>query len=416
MQNTLRIILTTFLLVLISLSLTAQNNEDSSLRVYIDCDRCDMTFIRQEIPYVAHVRDQALSDVLLFIREIRNASGGRTYKLAFTGRDEFETEQNELTFNSDPTQTRDEIRRGLLRYIVAGLMPYLMDTPLSDRIDILVADTSDNTTPSSVTDDKWNNWIFEVGAEGGFEKESRRSETDVEISASADRITENWRIRSRGEINYGKDRFEPDGDEPDIISVVRRDYLRASAVYSLGRHWSAGLFGDITHNTFDNIDFAWNAAPAVEFSIYPYTEVVRREITISYRIGYTDFNYIDSTIFNRIEEGRFRQSLDFQVRFRQPWGSIFASLEGRTFLYDLSKNSLELDSFFDIRIFQGLALRVSADLELIRDQITLPKGNASLQDLLLRQRQIATDFEMRFGVGLSYTFGSAYNNIINTRL
>jgi hypothetical protein len=415
-QNTFRIILTTFLFILTSLSALAQETNESGLRVYIDCNSCDMTFFRQEIPYIAHVRDQDLSDVLVFIRRITNGGGGRTYKLSFTGRNEFETEQNELTFNSDPTQTQDEIREGLLRYIVAGLIPYLMDTSLSDRIEVLVTDTASTLTPSSVTEDRWKHWIFEVGAEGGLEKESRRSETDFETGISADRITEDWKIRSRAEINYGKDRFEPDGDEPDIISIIRRHYFRSSIVYSLGRHWSAGVFGDIDHDTYDNIDLAWNAAPAVEFSIYPYSEVVRREITISYHVGYTDFNYIDTTIFNRKEEGRFRQSLDLRVRFRQPWGSIFARLEGRTFLDDLSKNSLELDSFFDIRILKGLALRVSADVELIRDQISLPKGDASIQDLLLRQRQIATDFEMRFGIGLSYTFGSAFNNIINTRL
>lgn len=417
MQNVFKLILTSLLLLAVSLSAVGQDSlESDDLRVYIDCDGCDMTFIRQEVPYIVHVRDQALSDVLLFIRQIRNASGGRTYKLAFTGRNKFETEQNELTYNADPTRTRDEIRRGLLRYIIAGLMPYLMDTPMSNRIDVFVADSSDITTPSAVTDDKWNNWIFEVGVEGSMEVESRRSETDIEVGASADRITEDWRIRTRAEINYGKDRFEPDGDEPDIVSIVRRDYFRGSAVYSLGPRWSTGIFTGLTHNTFDNIDFSWEVAPAVEYSIYPYSDVVRREITLSYRVGYNDFTYIDSTIFNRVEESRFRQSLELRVRFRQPWGSIFASLEGRTYLHDLSKNSLELDSFFDIRIFQGLALRVSADIELIRDQITLPKGDASIQDLLLRQRQIATDFEMGFGVGLSYTFGSAYNNIINTRL
>lgn len=42
--------------------------------------------------------------------------------------------------------------------------------------------------------------------------------------------------------------------------------------------------------------------------------------------------------------------------------------------------------------------------------------NTSLEDVLLQQKQIATNFEIRFGVDLSYTFGSAFNNVINIRL
>jgi len=52
----------------------------------------------------------------------------------------------------------------------------------------------------------------------------------------------------------------------------------------------------------------------------------------------------------------------------------------------------------------------------VRHQINLPAGSASLEDVLLQQKQIATDFETGFRVGVSYTFGSAFNNIINTRL
>ena len=41
---------------------------------------------------------------------------------------------------------------------------------------------------------------------------------------------------------------------------------------------------------------------------------------------------------------------------------------------------------------------------------------ASIEDLLLRQRQISTNFQNRISLGLSYTFGSIFNNIVNTRL
>ena len=70
----------------------------------------------------------------------------------------------------------------------------------------------------------------------------------------------------------------------------------------------------------------------------------------------------------------------------------------------------------DFRIFEGLALRLSGNINLIREQYNLAAGSTSIEELLLQQRQIATDYETRFSIGLSYTFGSIYNSIINTRL
>ncbi|MGY8916171.1 MAG: hypothetical protein ACKVJF_13960, partial [Flavobacteriales bacterium] len=86
------------------------------------------------------------------------------------------------------------------------------------------------------------------------------------------------------------------------------------------------------------------------------------------------------------------------------------------FLNDWNKNRLEVDSYLSAGIFKGFSVRFSGDLKLIQDQINLPAGSASLEDVLLQQKQIATNFEIGFGIGLSYTFGSAFNNVINTRL
>ncbi len=164
------------------------------------------------------------------------------------------------------------------------------------------------------------------------------------------------------------------------------------------------------------MDLSVSVSPALEYSIYPYVEAIRREITVVYRFNIERNDYIDETIYGQTEETLYRQSLALRSRFRQPWGNLFASLEASNYMHDFSKNRVELDGFIDVRLFQGFSLRVSTEIELIRDLITLPAGESSLEDILLRQRQIATDFTMEFGVGISYTFGSAFNSIVNPRL
>ncbi|MFO7719629.1 MAG: hypothetical protein R6W85_04220, partial [Gillisia sp.] len=52
----------------------------------------------------------------------------------------------------------------------------------------------------------------------------------------------------------------------------------------------------------------------------------------------------------------------------------------------------------------------------VQDQLSLPKGDASLEDLLLQLRQLATTYGISLSLGLSYSFGSVFNNVVNTRL
>ncbi|MEM6804163.1 MAG: hypothetical protein AAF696_22350 [Bacteroidota bacterium] len=85
-------------------------------------------------------------------------------------------------------------------------------------------------------------------------------------------------------------------------------------------------------------------------------------------------------------------------------------------MHDFSKRSLQIDNNISFRIFKGLSARISADFQLVNDQLSLPAGGVSLEEILLQQRQLATAYELGVGLGLSYTFGSMYNNVINTRL
>jgi hypothetical protein len=37
--------------------------------------------------------------------------------------------------------------------------------------------------------------------------------------------------------------------------------------------------------SFDNVDLRYRLMPAIEFSLYPYREATRRQLTIAYRVG-----------------------------------------------------------------------------------------------------------------------------------
>jgi hypothetical protein len=52
---------------------------------------------------------------------------------------------------------------------------------------------------------------------------------------------------------------------------------------------------------------------------------------------------------------------------------------------------------------------------MLHDQIGLRKEGSSLEDVLLQQKQLATQYYYYISAGLTYTFGSIYNNVVNPR-
>jgi hypothetical protein len=334
--------------------------------------------------------------------------------LEFEGFGEYEGIVKNLYYETTANMTPDDVRRGLVNSIRRGLLVYVIESDLADKIEYSISNQGLAERLDIDFDDPWNNWIFELRGSMSLDKESSRNQFEYELGFESDRVTEKWRIRADVQMNKYTSRFESDGEE--FTSRKEKYSGYGSVVHSLSDHWSVGMFGGSEYDTYTNIDLRLDLRPAIEYNIFPYREVLRREIVFAYKIGYLYNNYLETTIFGKDQESFFNHSMNVQVRFRQPWGNISTVFSASSFLNDWSKNRVQMNSWMSVRVFKGLAVRFSGDLKFIKDQVNLPAGSASIEDVLLQQKQIATNYEMGFGVGLSYTFGSAYNNVINTRL
>ena len=69
----------------------------------------------------------------------------------------------------------------------------------------------------------------------------------------------------------------------------------------------------------------------------------------------------------------------------------------------------------DLRLFEGFSLEIRGIVSMIRNQLSLPKEEASETDILTRRREIATDYDYYLSFGFRYTFGSIYSNVVNPR-
>jgi hypothetical protein len=69
----------------------------------------------------------------------------------------------------------------------------------------------------------------------------------------------------------------------------------------------------------------------------------------------------------------------------------------------------------EIRLFRGFFLSLRGNTSLVRDQLFLEAGEVPDEEILLRRRELATDYQYSFRVGITYSFGSIYNNVVNSR-
>ena len=386
--------------------------QTTALRVYLDCGDCFAEYLRTEIRWVDFVRQREDADVHLLSTSRSTGGGGEEVVLRFVGARQFQGIDTELRAISLTGDTEDARRRQVLRTVSVGLLGYLARLGLPGDLSFSVRQSAE--TPARVTRDPWNFWVFEISASGSVDAEESNRQWNWDFNGSADRVTEHWKISFGVGTEDETERFNLDEDEP--LTVKRRersfDYFIAK---SLGEHWSIGIDGDLESSTFGNTQFSGQLAQAVEFSVFPYSEYAVRQLRLQYNIGAAHARYNEITLFDKLRETLGRHEMSLRLDQRQPWGTLEAGVEFSQYLHDFGKYRVEVDGEMDIRLARGLSLSVEGSASRVRDQLSLPRRDATPEEVLLRLRELQSGYEVRFNIGLSYTFGSIFNNVVNPR-
>lgn len=385
------------------------NMRNDAVKVFIDCNSCDMNYTRQEIPWVNYVRDVREAQVYVLVTRQNSGNGGDLFTYTFHGMDLYAGMDDTLTYTSNPYETSTEIRERRTNIMKAGLLRFASRTPVIHEIDIAHGSAIEQ---EEVTD-KWRNWVFEISTSPEYNAEESYKRLNIRNSIRITKITPDIKFEIDFDQSYTRQRFiEEDNDTTYLRSFERLENL---LVKSLGDHWSAGMIWNINASTSENFDFSTSFMPSIEYDLFPYAEATHRQLRFLYSIGYQFNDYSDTTIYNKTRENLFGHQLRVAYQVQKKWGSIYFSLRGLNYFHDFSKHMVAADLFTRIRIFKGLSLTVNLEAARINDQLNLRKGELSEAERLLRLREQATGYELQAGIGLSYTFGSIYNNIVNPR-
>lgn len=383
--------------------------KEKAPRVFIDCRRCDINYIKTEITFVNYVRDRKEADVHVLITTQRTGSGGTEHTIAFIGLRDYADIQNTLTYTSNQTDTADDVRRGLVRVLKMGLVQYAAKTPIADRISVSYKDI---VTPTSVKD-KWNFWVFSLSLNGSLDKETSESNTSIRGNFSVNRVTPDLKIRMGVNGYFREDKYET--DEGMYTSSSESESFTGLIAKSINDHWSVGAWLSLSSSTYSNIKFSISPSPAIEYNLFPYSESTRRQLRFLYKIGYIYSRYREVTVFEKTSDNLFAESLSVTLELKEPWGTATASLQGSHYFHDFSKNKIEISGELSVRLFKGFSLNIESSYERIRDQLSLALGEASWEEILLRRKELAKDYEFEISMGFSFTFGSIYSNVVNPR-
>ncbi len=363
----------------------------TAVRVFIDCDYCDIEYMKTEITFVNYVRDRKEAQVHVLITVQSTGAGGVEYTMTFSGQQEFLGMDDIQKFVSNQTQTSDEIRQGQVRVLKMGLMRYVAKTPISE----------------------WNFWVFSLSARTSMSGQKTTSYNSYYGTISANRVTPEWKIKMSLYGSTYKDSFTYGGET--ISSTSRSQSFSGLVVKSLNDHWSIGAYVSLSSSTYSNLKYSLIPAPAIEYNLFPYSQSTRRFLSFLYRLNFQTVKYREETIYNKTAENLWSESLSVTLDLKEKWGSISTSLEGSHYFHDFKKNHLSLYSSVSLRLWKGLSFDVYGSYSMIHDQLSLIKGEATFEQVLLRRTMLETNYSYYFSVGLSYTFGSIYSNVVNPR-
>jgi hypothetical protein len=388
------------------------------VRLYLDCGEaaCDEEFLRREIPWVDWVRDRADADVQVLISTQRTGSGGNEHKLFVTRLRGDAPASDTLKFVTPPATSDDDLRHRFAQDLEVLLARDAVLRDGGDRLEVRLRPAA-AAAPAAAgpARDPWNRWVYRLSGNGYFNGEKTYQQKNLYGTLSASRVTEDFKLGASVNQNYAESRYTFD-DGSRFTSISRGWSVNAKGVKSIAPHWSAGLNLNVYNSSYVNVQRSVGASPALEYDVFPYSESSRRELTLGYVIGPRVVRYVDVTLYDKTRETLWSHSFDATLSLRQPWGSLTLDGTAAQYLHDASKYRLSGYSQASLKLVRGLSLDFYASGSQIHDQLGLPRGAASDAQVIARQRQLATAYQYYATVGVSYTFGSIFQSVVNPRL
>ena len=405
-----------FILLFVPIFSISQQKTIDKVKIYLDCSwHCDADFLQREMSYIDFFRDAKSANLHIIVKGETGSSGGEIVTFRFIGVEEFEGVNNTLVLDV-PVNTPEASKRELyLEVLKKGVYAYIIRTSNKDNVNISYIETEEKIE-NEEEKDKWNNWAFRTSIGGYFNGQESYSNSNSYLSLSANKITEESKFTSWVYINssISKYKFE---NSPDVNVENKSKNADFTYVKSKGDHFSIGAKANYSQSTFMNYDGSYKLSPCVEYNLFPYSESSEHRLSLLYGVSANHNDYSDTTVYFKTSENFASHLFELNYDNSQTWGSFSFSIKGNQILDkdDLRKYNVRISSRTYWNITKGLSLNYSGSLNFDRAQIHLPLNGATYEEIILRQKELESNYFYYMNFGISYTFGSLKNNVVNPR-
>lgn len=383
-------------------------------KLFLSCAKpCFDNYLREELSYFDFVRDPRLADfTLLVVRQPAGNGGERFSATLFASAPGPGAAPISRSFLAAPGAPAHDSRRRLRQALLRELQLALTGTPYEAAFELNLP-TRDETALGALLD-PWNYWVIAPEVKGEGEGGSGYYFMDLTGSLTLRRITEASKLRLRFAYlrRFTGYRLE---DGSRINGDVHGWEVRPIYARSLGTHWALGGTATVRANQFENLEGHVNGGPLVEFNVFPYTSNASEQLRFAYQAGAWANWYNEPNQEGAIRELRPYHALSIIADVNHAFGSVQWVGQINSFIDQPDHYRLSTGALLGLRLFEGLAINVEGQAALVRDQLSLRRRPVTDDELLLWTAQQATDYTFQVKFGISYTFGSVYNTIVNPR-
>lgn len=250
--------------------------------------------------------------------------------------------------------------------------------------------------------------------EGLIDAESNYHFIELHSAFTLRRVTERHRLRLRGAYLRRFNSFTLEDGER-VSGDVYEWSGRVTYARAVGRRFALGFAATELSSEFANLRAHAHGGPVAELNLFPYSDNVRQQVRLAYQAGpWLDW-YFEPTRSGLLRQLRPYHALTLVADANQRWGSVQWAFQLNSLLDEPEKWRLGTAAVVSLRLFEGFAVQAQGQAALVRDQLSLRARPLTDTELLLGTVEQPTNFKVELDLGISYTFGSVHDAIVNPR-
>ncbi|MEO0234885.1 MAG: hypothetical protein ABIN39_04645 [candidate division WOR-3 bacterium] len=378
-----------------------------SLTIFLDCEDQNLkSFLMTKVKNFEFSNIKEESDVFFVLKRDVNETN-ISFTLFSYGQNKYKNLSDTIKLFFDKNISEYDIYQNLYKSFIVMLLGNFFEQDYLEKVSI-------TETEKIVEEKKVYGWNFNLEGLTELYSENQYKNNLLKVKLGGNRFINDDQIKLDISFSVNKKYFYLDSNRI-LTSFNRNIFSEVEYIQAINDRISSRVKLDGYNSIFSNYKLKNDLSIGIEYSLFPYVEGNTRLLKISYEFKPSFIIYYDTTVYDRIREILHRNIIKLSYNVLFPKGNISLSLLGSNYIQYFDQYSLSLEGRMKLYFFKGFSVNLYGDFVVPRDKRNIQKAGYTDEDLLLLQKERATDYAFFLEVSLSYTWGSKYINIESFR-